>query len=169
MPNSAELPANRPSDNAPDGAGVVERLKVVFGIESDGDLAQLLGVPGTMISAWRNGSPIPLSNVVAATLTTGASVAGILYGEEHVRPTTLPPLDTSLMAGVLSLLVRDGYDLPLLTGAPGSHHKALAADICRYWRYATLAVQELTGELRMGKAAAFKVVFGSEKSVERPD
>lgn len=60
---------------------VLARMKTIYGIEKDAELARALDISPQTLSSWRQRSAIPYSLCVECAKTRGASLDWLLYGE----------------------------------------------------------------------------------------
>lgn len=60
---------------------VLSRMKTIYGVEKDAELARALDISPQTLSSWRQRSAIPYSLCVECAKTRGASLDWLLYGE----------------------------------------------------------------------------------------
>lgn len=61
-------------------SGFLDRLSAAFGVDSDRDLAQELGVPTSTVSNWRSRGNIPIKQCIRAAQMKGASLDWLILG-----------------------------------------------------------------------------------------
>jgi len=60
---------------------VLSRMKKIFGVERDADLARALAISPQTLSSWRQRAAVPYALCVECAKTKGASLDWLLYGE----------------------------------------------------------------------------------------
>ena len=60
---------------------VLARMKTIYGVEKDAELARALDISPQTLSSWRQRSAIPYSLCVECAKRRGASLDWLLYGE----------------------------------------------------------------------------------------
>lgn len=74
---------------------VLSRIKTIYGVEKDAELARALGISPQTLSSWRQRSAIPYALCVECAKSQGASLDWLLYGEGQVmREKSSPPTDS---------------------------------------------------------------------------
>lgn len=66
---------------------VLSRMKTIFKVEKDADLARALNISPQTLSSWKQRSAIPYSLCVECAKTMGASLDWLLYGEGEMLRT----------------------------------------------------------------------------------
>jgi hypothetical protein len=76
---------------------VLSRMKKIFGVERDADLARALAISPQTLSSWRQRAAVPYALCAECAKTKGASLDWLLYGEgsmmrgESASPAILTP------------------------------------------------------------------------------
>lgn len=60
---------------------VLSRMKAIYGVEKDAELARALDISPQTLSSWRQRSAIPYALCVECAKSRGASLDWLLYGE----------------------------------------------------------------------------------------
>jgi len=60
---------------------VLSRMKTIYGVEKDAELARALDISPQTLSSWRQRSAIPYALCVECAKSRGASLDWLLYGE----------------------------------------------------------------------------------------
>ncbi|RBP30018.1 bacteriophage CI repressor-like protein [Marinobacter pelagius] len=69
---------------------VLSRMKQLFGVEKDAELARALDISPQTLSSWRQRSAVPYALCVDCAKSQGASLDWLLYGEgEMMRESTI--------------------------------------------------------------------------------
>jgi len=63
---------------------VFSRMKKIFGVERDADLARALAISPQTLSSWRQRAAVPYALCAECAKTKGASLDWLLYGEGHM-------------------------------------------------------------------------------------
>lgn len=67
---------------------VISRMKEIYRVEKDAELARALDISPQTLSSWRQRSAVPYALCVECAKTQGASLDWLLYGEGHMMRTT---------------------------------------------------------------------------------
>ena len=75
---------------------VLSRMKTIYGVQKDAELARALDISPQTLSSWRQRSAIPYALCVECAKSRRASLDWLLYGEgqmmrDRVRETSQPP------------------------------------------------------------------------------
>lgn len=74
---------------------VLSRIKTIYGVEKDAELARALDISPQTLSSWRQRSAIPYALCVECAKSQGASLDWLLYGEgQAMREKSSPPTDS---------------------------------------------------------------------------
>lgn len=63
---------------------VLSRMKAIYGVEKDAELARALDISPQTLSSWRQRSAIPYALCVECAKSRGASLDWLLYGEGQI-------------------------------------------------------------------------------------
>lgn len=79
-------------ESAPlDHAAIIDRMKLVLGVETDGQLARSLGITRGAVSHWRKGQKIPMDRVADVGNRASANLGWLLRGTDEMRPPPYRP------------------------------------------------------------------------------
>lgn len=80
---------------------VLARMKAIYGVEKDAELARALDISPQTLSSWRQRSAVPYALCVECAKSRGASLDWLLYGEGQMMRDAMPEKATADQTGGL--------------------------------------------------------------------
>jgi hypothetical protein len=96
-----------PAQSGQEAAEILERLKQTVDVQTDAELASLLGVSPTALSNWRVRNSVPLGRLRPICKQFAIPLDYLLTGRLGIFDAA--PLDTELLGYVFKLLARYGF------------------------------------------------------------
>lgn len=73
---------------------VLDRLQIVFGVNSDSQLCTTIGVPRATLGNWRSRDSVPYDLCMHVAETEGLALDWLLRGEGPMKPGDTLPIET---------------------------------------------------------------------------